>query len=357
MERRSSSSALFTELVRLLVTLATTAGGYFAGRSWFGDTNPDVATTTGAVLGAGIGYVGGGIFGRLLDRLLRSAPDRLRGASGPELIAGAVGAALGVFFGVVAGVPAVFFLPPVAGWPLAGLVVLVLASFGGRVFAARSHDLLAAIGLRARDPAWSPLPGASGGYVVDSSAAIDGRVLDLARAGFLVGIVMVPEFILDELQAIADSGDRSRRRRGRRGLDVLDALRDVAGCDVIVDRRSMPGYEDVDAKVAALAAAEGATLVTTDHNLAKAAGVRGIRILNPHALGESLAPIWATGDKLRVAVERTGTEPGQGVGFLDDGTMVVVEGGAELVGESVDVEISNYLRTSVGRMVFAKMQQ
>lgn len=354
MHRTSATAPIFTELVRLLFTLALTATGYVAGRTWMGDFSEDVATTAGAMLGAGVGYVVGGMAGRLLDRLLRSAPDRLRGASGPELFAGTVGFALGVFIGGVAALPAIVLLPVAVGWPLAGLVVLVTGSLGGRVFACRAHDLLAAVGLRARDHAWVTAPDAEGGHLIDSSAAIDGRVLELSRAGLISGRLVVPEFVIDELQGIADSGDKSRRRRGRRGLDVLDALRDVAGCSVVIDDRTYPGHDGVDAKLVALGIAEAATLVTTDHNLAKAAGIRGVRVLNPHALGESLRPVWVTGDRLQVAVERRGSEAGQGVGFLDDGTMVVVDGGAELVGETVEVEIGNSLRTAVGRLVFAR---
>ena len=236
------------------------------------------------------------------------------------------------------------------------LSVLIFGSFGGRVFAERSPDLLAAFGLRARDPLRARRASEPHGFLVDSSAAIDGRVLELARSGLVSGPVSAPMFVVDELQGIADSGDRSRRRRGRRGLDVLDSLRSVEGVQFSVLEESVPMYEEVDAKLVALTARLEATLVTTDHNLAKAAQIRGLKVLNPHALGESMRPALVSGDRFELTVEREGSEPGQGVGFLDDGTMVVVEGGSDLVGETVRVEVANSLRTSVGRLMFARLE-
>jgi uncharacterized protein YacL len=169
------------------------------------------------------------------------------------------------------------------------------------------------------------------------------------------GEIWVPGFVLDELQGIADSGQKERRRRGRRGLDVLDALAGLPGVELRSDERTFPEYPEVDAKLLGLCADSGATLVTTDHNLTRAAGLRGVAVLNPHALGESMRRVPLAGETLDLHIEKAGTEPGQGVGYLDDGTMVVVEGAASHVGEKVAVEVTSVMRTSIGRMVFAKM--
>jgi uncharacterized protein YacL len=355
---------MIVELSRLLFTLTTTALGFLVGRSvvdWFPKMTTDVelATITGAIIGAGIGYVFGGAIGRLVSRSLDRAPQLLQRTTGPELFAGAFGVLVGLAVGLVVTVPVVALTPTIVGWPFATLIVLVTVAFGGRVFSARSHDLLAAIGLRGRDPVvfskTVPDPASRRRYIVDSAAAIDGRVLELARSGLMQGVVSVPEFVIDELQGIADAADRSRRRRGRRGLDVLDALRDVPGVDFIVVEESVPEHEEVDAKLITLAARSESTIVTSDHNLAKAAELRGLVVLNPHALGESLRPQVQAGEHIRVRIEKPGSEAGQGVGYLDDGTMVVLEGGAARVGETVDVEIANTLRTSVGRLLFAKL--
>jgi uncharacterized protein YacL len=347
----------------LVVTLACTATGFLIGRSlpeWVevGAPDPDAAVIVGAVLGAGIGYVVGGLLGRFVRRSLDQAPEVVARASGPELFAGTFGLMAGMVVGAVVSVPAVILLPPVIGWSGSALLVIVLASFGSSVFSARADDLLAAAGLGKRRGLTAELgeQPRSGNYVVDSSAAIDGRILELARAGLVAGSVWVSGFVLDELQGIADSGQKERRRRGRRGLDVLDAIGSLPTIDLFVEERSFPEFPEVDAKLVALCAETGATLVTTDHNLASAAGLRGVAILNPHALGESLKHVPGAGEVIDLLIEREGTEPGQGIGYLDDGTMVVVEGGAAHVGSKVAVEVASSMRTSLGRMLFARLE-
>ena len=351
---------MIIEAVRLVITLALTAVGFVVGKAlpdWFEATSidADVSIVMGALIGAGVGYVIGGLTGRVVRRGLDRAPDLVAKATGPQLFAGTFGLLAGLFVGVVISVPVVLLLPPVGAWPLAALIVLVLASAGSRVFASRAGDLLAAAGIRtSRPPAAS---GATGlpAFVVDSSAAIDGRLLELCRAGLVTGEIWVPEFVIDELQGIADSGEKRKRRRGRRGLDVLDALRDVPDVLLKSTDENPAGFEEVDAKLMALASKWGATMISTDHNLTKAAALRGIKVLNPHALGESLRPSVVPGDTVVIEIEREGTEPGQGVGFLDDGTMVVVEGGAALVGQTLEIEVANAMRTSIGRMLFGKV--
>lgn len=348
---------MIIEAVRLVVTLAVTAAGFLLGTSapellGGSDADPDTAVVLGAVIGAGIGYVAGGLIGRLVRRGLDRAPEIAARASGPQLFAGAFGLIAGLLVGVVAALPLVLLLPEFVGWPVGALVVIVVASYGSRVFAARSEDLLAAAGLRVRDPAGDS---GSPSFVIDTSAAIDGRVLDLARAGLVRGELVAPIFVLDELQGIADSGDANRRRRGRRGLDVLEAIRRIPGVDLVADERSFPEFAEVDAKVVALAAELEAVLVTTDHNLARVAELRGITVLDLQALGDSLRSGPITGDRMEVLVEKEGTEPGQGVAYTEDGTMIVIEGAAAEIGSTIEIEIAGALRTSVGRMLFAKL--
>jgi uncharacterized protein YacL len=335
---------MIIEIVRLVVTLT-------------GGPSADAAVILGALLGAGIGYVLGGLLGRFIRRSLDHAPDLVKRASGPELFAGAFGLVAGLLVGVVVAVPAIILLPAVVGWPGAALLVIVLASFGSSIFSARADDLLATAGLGKRHgrPAGPDEHPTAGSFVIDSSAAIDGRILDLARAGLVVGQVWVPAFVLDELQGIADSGQKERRRRGRRGLDVLDAISGMPAVDLRSDERTFPEFAEVDAKLIGFCVEADSTLVTTDHNLAAAAGLRGVSVLNPHALGESMRRVPMAGETLQLLIEKEGSEPGQGVGYLDDGTMVVVEEAAVYVGEKIDVEVFSAMRTSIGRMVFAKL--
>jgi len=352
---------MIIEVVRLVVTLAATAAGFLIGHSspgWIaGSADADAAVIVGAVIGAGVGYVAGGFLGRLLRRSLERSPELVAPATGPQLFAGAFGLLAGVLVGAVVAVPAIMLTPPIIGWSSGALVVVVLASFGASIFSARADDLLAAAGLGARrgrpaEPDERPMIGE---FVVDSSAAIDGRILDLARAGLVTGKIWVPGFVLDELQGIADSGQKDRRHRGRRGLEILDAVGNLPRVELCTDERTFPEYQEVDAKLLGLCMASEATLVTTDHNLGAAAGLRGIAVLNPHALGESMRRVPVAGETMSLLVEKEGTEPGQGVGYLDDGTMVVIEGGAARVGEKVEIEVFSAMRTSIGRIVFARM--
>lgn len=345
---------MIVEIIRLLITLALTAVGYQAGLS-VDSANPDTARVVGAILGAGTGYVLGGVLGRLFRRSLDKMPDVVvPRSSGPELFAGAFGLVVGMLVGVVAAAPLVIFVRQEVGLPLAVLIVLLLSVAGARLFSGRADEILAATGLSRRGGLVTRSLDQSG-YLLDSSAAIDGRVLQLVRLGLLRGRLWIPEFVIDELQGLADAKDRDRRRRGRRGLDVLEALRDVQGSDVAVLEASVPEFEDVDAKLIAVAGRAEASLVTTDHNLAQAAAARGISVMNPQTLSEALKTPVATGDRLHVRVSRAGSEPGQGVAFLDDGTMVVVEDAAGLVGSDVEVEVTTATRTAVGRMLFGRL--
>jgi uncharacterized protein YacL len=351
---------VIVEAVRLLVTLSTTAIGFQIGRSWPDwfpavEATGDVTVIWGAVLGAGIGYVGGGALGRGIAHSLEEAPRVLAKTTGIQLFAGGFGLVAGVIVGTVLAVPLVLLLPTIAGWPLAGLLVLVLGAFGTRVFAARAQELLAFGPGHTLAPSEPPPASPGERWLIDSSAAIDGRVLELVRAGVIQGSVWVPAFVVDELQAIADSADKSKRRRGRRGLEILDAIRELEDVSFAVVEDTVPEYDEVDAKLLALTERAEGTLVTTDHNLGKAASIRGVRMLNPHALGESLRPQLNAGDPVVVRIEKEGSEQGQGVGFLEDGTMVVVAGASAAVGQTVEAEVSNLLRTSVGRMIFARM--
>jgi uncharacterized protein YacL len=345
---------VIVELIRLLITLALMAVGYKLGPT-IKPSDPETARVLAAIIGTGTGYVLGGVVGRLFRSSLDTMPKSIVARStGPELFAGAFGIIVGVFIGFVVALPFVVFLPAEIGVPIAVLVVLMLAVAGARLFAGRADEILAATGLRRRGGLVSRSP-SDAGFLLDSSAAIDGRVLNIARLGLLRGRVWVPGFVIDELQGLADATDSDRRRRGRRGLDVIEALRDVPEADVAVLEDTVPGIDEVDGKLVAIAGREGFTIITTDHNLSQATAARGIEIINPFSLADAMRAPVAVGDQVHVSIRRSGTEPGQGVAFLDDGTMVVVEEASKLVGEDVEVEVTATTRTAVGRMVFGRL--
>jgi uncharacterized protein YacL len=196
--------------------------------------------------------------------------------------------------------------------------------------------------------------GAAGGEpkLLDTSVIIDGRVLDIVRSGFIEGPLLLPRFVLRELQLVADSGDPLKRTRGRRGLELLRKLQETAPIEIV--ERDPEEIAEVDAKLVRLAQERGAKLITNDYNLNRVALVEGVTVLNINELANAVKPVLLPGDELRVAVIREGREVHQGVGYLDDGTMIVVENGRRLIGETVDVNVTSALQTNAGRMIFAR---
>ncbi len=348
---------MFVEIVRLFVVFLATGGGFAVGAGG-GGLEAGNDAILGATLGASVGYVLGGVIGRLLRRAMGVVDQRIEQAPAHRVFAGAAGGiALGGLTAVI-GLPAVLLLPTRAGWPLLGLLVWVGAYQGYSYGSRKSDELLAMAGLSSR-----PLVRASpyggdvekGAVLVDTSAVIDGRLLPLARAGFLRDALLVPRFVLDELQGIADAQDLNRRRRGRRGLETLEALHEQTGVEVHVLDDEVPEHEEVDAKLVALARRLRTSLITVDEPLQRVAELQGVRCLSVLRLTESLRPAHVAGEELRLLISRPGKEAGQGVGFLDDGTLVVVTDAAALVGQEVDVSISSAVQTSRGRMLFASL--
>ncbi len=189
--------------------------------------------------------------------------------------------------------------------------------------------------------------------VVDTSALIDGRILDVARTGFLEGDLVVPRFVLRELQHIADSKEHARRVKGRRGLDVLRELQQIPGIRVEIYKQDVPGRA-VDHKLLELCRRLDAKLITVDYNLKKLAEVQGIPVLNINELSTVLKPRFTGGEEITVKIQKQGKEAHQGVGYLEDGTMVVVENGAQYIGQTVPCVVTTYLQTDAGRIVFAR---
>ncbi|MCE5343110.1 MAG: TRAM domain-containing protein [Eubacteriales bacterium] len=192
--------------------------------------------------------------------------------------------------------------------------------------------------------------------LLDTSVIIDGRIFDIVKTGFLEGDIIIPQFVLAELRHIADSGDGLRRARGRRGLDVLGKLQAELKCNVVVDETDYPDVAEVDVKLLKLCRDKDGVVVTNDYNLNKVAGVSGIRVLNINDLANAVKPMLMAGEELTVQIVREGKEPGQGVGYLDDGTMIVVDNARRCVGESVAAIVTTVLQTSAGRMIFTKLK-
>lgn len=194
-------------------------------------------------------------------------------------------------------------------------------------------------------------------YLVDTSVLIDGRIADICETKFVAGTLVVPRFILRELQSVADSSDSAKRARGRRGLDILARLQENPEIPVRLFDKDFPEIKDVDSKLVALGKDLGARVLTTDFNLNKVAALQGITVLNVNDLANALKPIVLPGEPMTLFVLKEGKEREQGVAYLDDGTMVVVEEGRRAIGQKVKVTVSSILQTSAGRLIFAKLQK
>jgi uncharacterized protein YacL len=191
--------------------------------------------------------------------------------------------------------------------------------------------------------------------VVDTSSIIDGRILDIVKTGFLEARFVVPRFVLNELQALADSTEHLKRQRGKRGIEILHSLKKEPGVEVIINEQEIEGAKSVDVKVATLAKILDAKVLTTDYNLNRLAQLEGIKVLNVNDLANALKPILLPGEKLSLKLIKEGKEANQGVGYLDDGTMVVVENARWLIGKKVDVEVTSVLQSPSGRIIFTKL--
>jgi uncharacterized protein YacL len=269
-----------------------------------------------------------------------------------------VGLLIGLLMGLLLGLPLSQLAPPFGTWLPLGVSIFLGLGMVGLTVAKRRDLLIAAetIGLVRRSPT-SGAPASAHGeprIVVDTSAIIDGRIAEIVESGFIYGTLVIPRFVLDELQHIADSSDALRRNRGRRGLEILNRMQKEPGTPVEIVEDDVPGIVEVDAKLVALARARSRVILTNDFNLNRVAELQGVRVMNINSLANAVKPAVLPGEEIRVRVIQDGKEAGQGVGFLDDGTMIVVEGGARHIDRDLDVTVTRVLQTVAGRMIFAQ---
>ncbi len=274
-----------------------------------------------------------------------------------EFVTAVGGLLIGLLMGLLLGSPLSQFDPPLGTWLPLGVSLFLGLGMAGLTVAKRADLLEAAEALgfvRRRDDADEVPRSGDPHIVVDTSAIIDGRIADIVESGFIYGTLIVPRFVLDEIQHIADSPDTTRRNRGRRGLEILARMQKDAATQVRVVDENPVDVAEVDAKLVALAKRYSKAILTNDFNLNKVAELQGIRVLNVNSLANAVKPAVLPGEELRVRVIQEGKEPGQGVGFLDDGTMIVVEGGSRFVDRDLDVAVTRVLQTVAGRMIFAQ---
>jgi len=346
-DARRPPSGRLVEFVRLIFVVLFAAAGYMvATRIGSGQTS---RILVGVVLGSSTGFVLGGVLGRQTASAVRTLESDLRRVPAAEIVAGAAGLIGGLAIAALLSVP-VFRLPPLAAWTSVTFMYVILGYAGYRIGRTKHAELFDLIGLKPR------ASGVSRGEVcvVDTSAFIDGRVVDLVKTGFLTGDLLIHSAVLRELQTIADSSDPKRRARGRRGLDAVAELRHERGVEVHLVEED--GVYDVDATLVRLARDRGATLLTADHNLAKVAAAVSVAAPNLNQLAAAFQTPVGIGDEITVELVKQGREHGQAIGYLEDGTMVVVEQAGERIGDEVFILVRNVIQTATGRMVFASLQ-
>ncbi|MGB9723824.1 MAG: PIN/TRAM domain-containing protein [Chloroflexia bacterium] len=306
-----------------------------------------IATLT--LAGAGLGLL---ITPSLTIVPIRYLSNRLRTVALEDLVAVALGLLVALVISALLALP-LSMLPPPLGQLLPFMISLLLCYIGASIALVRKGEIYSllvgrreALGIRGPGPA---------GIFLDSSAIIDGRIADLVGSGFISGPLIVPRFILRELQRIADSDDPLRRKRGRRGLDVLNRLQKEALVSIRIADLDVEDIADVDGKLVQLARLYHCPILTTDYNLNRVAELQGVAVLNLHDLAQAVRPIVQPGEELIVQLVHEGKEYGQGVGYLDDGTMVVVDEGRAYIGQKVNVTVSRLLPTAAGRIIFAHL--
>ncbi|MBM2809572.1 MAG: hypothetical protein HW416_331 [Chloroflexi bacterium] len=277
---------------------------------------------------------------------------RIYHATASEVLAAGIGLAFGLLVGALLAFP-LSFLPGNLGRALPVVSSVALAYLGVVTMLTHKRAILEGIGIGGRK-----LEGNSGiegrKVLVDTSAIIDGRIADVGRTGFIGGTLVVPRFVLEELQHIADSSDVARRNRGRRGLEVLNRLQRDTECAVEVLDIDVDNAVGVDAKLVRLAQTLSCPIITNDYNLNHVAQIQGVEVLNVNVLANALRPAVIPGEDLSIRIVQEGKERDQGLGYLEDGTMVVVENGRQYLDRTVDVTVTKALQTAAGLMIFAR---
>jgi uncharacterized protein YacL len=305
-----------------------------------------------------------------LARQLVIWTEKIRKMPADDKVACFLGALVGVLFAVLVSIPISELLRGVSvpighrfAVPVAplivGLIGLVFISLGVQVVLSMKTDLRNMLRPAAPSPPAEVEKGLDHCKILDTNIIIDGRIADICRTGFLEGTVYVPGFVLDELQQIADSSDNLKRQRGRRGLDILNQMQKELDLVVRSYDHMLKGgdHDPVDSRLVRLAKELDATIVTNDFNLNKVAELQGVRVLNVNELANAMKPVVLPGEDLAVTIVREGKEPNQGVAYLDDGTMVVVENAKRYIGESVSVSVGSVLQTVAGKMIFGNVRE
>ncbi len=319
-------------------------------------TDAYVTTTVFGLVGALAGIVLTPYFTTRPARAMRALLGRMAAES---LFAGLTGLVVGLLIAALLGFP-LSLLPKPFGEVLPFVGVVIFSYLGVSLFVMRQGDimgLLSALSGRNEGGASSSWTNLNRNILLDTSVIIDGRVADIAKTGFLPGTLLIPRFVLNELQYIADSPDGMRRQRGRRGMEVLSELQKLPNILVRISDINVDGVREVDDKLIVLGKQLKSPVLTNDYNLNRIAELQGVTVLNINELANAVKSVVLPGEALRINIMQEGKEHSQGVGYMEDGTMVVVENGKDYIGEYMDVNITKVLQTAAGRMIFGRVDE
>jgi uncharacterized protein YacL len=332
-------------------------GGYLG--TYLGRSTEQSPLVAGILLG-----LVGMLFGLIMTPYFTTRPLRvirrtLLSVSTQTLASGLTGLVVGLIIAALLTFP-LSLLPTPFGKILPFVGVLVFGYFGIAIFVMRQTDLSSIIRLSPGRSTEETSTNAQPSYrtvLLDTSVIIDGRIADIARTGFLVGTLLIPRFVLNELQFIADSSDNLRRQRGRRGIEVISQLQKDTSTPLRISDMDVEGVREVDDKLVVLARQLRCPILTNDYNLNRIAELQGVSVLNVNELANAVKLVFLPGESLEVNVIQEGKESGQGVGYLDDGTMVVVEDGRSFLSKKINVTVTKVLQTAAGRMIFARLEK
>ncbi len=339
---------MLTEAIRLFVTLAlTVSASNIAQKIHIPYVSKNIAIILFIIIGTGLGYVIGGITGRRITWLVEWIDEKTSKISSQQLMSGIAGIVIGLVIAALIAKPVEDTLRPLTiGGPYAmTLIYLILGYLGFTIFINRRLDL----GF-SNAAAQNPTATAN---IIDTSVIIDGRITDVAKSGFIQGSLIIPRFVVSELQMLADSSDDLRRAKGRRGLDILQQLKKEGNVNVLLVDDDYPSIAEVDYKLVKLAKDKNANLITNDYNLGKVALLEGLHVMNINDLAKSLKPIIMPGEDFSVSIVKEGKEKDQGIAYLEDGTMIVVQQGRAYIGKTIPVNVTSVLQTSAGKLIFA----
>jgi uncharacterized protein YacL len=311
----------------------------------------------GALVGGLISYLLAPSIIRGVKQLTVWFETRLKRAPIQDIIAGSVGLIIGLIIANLLG--SAFSRLPWVGAILSPLSSVILGYLGISVAVNKREEIghfltaLPIFGGRERATRTDSKPASK---ILDTSVIIDGRIADICKSGFIEGPIVIPGFVLEELRHIADSSDLLKRNRGRRGLDILNRIQKELDIPVQIIEKNFNDVAEVDSKLVKLAKQMNGKVITNDYNLNKVAELQGVPVLNINELANAVKPVVLPGEEMTVHILKDGKEPGQGVAYLDDGTMIVVDGGKRFLGETVEVMVTSVLQTAAGRMIFAKLK-